>query len=143
MFFHHYRFVNNDVGFLYFNLAQTHQKALDEMKSWSPQSSKGKNIKFIIYFVLNYSQSFPGKMSFVCNFIYFIFHLTPCNKYPEKKKKCLSSPSAEQISLSIAFLLRKGLIIMFQSDAAHCEICFPAISLKKCIPQENFCLAYS
>lgn len=61
-----------------------------------------------------------------------------------RKKKSLGSPSAEQISLSIAFLLRKRLIIMFQSDAAHCEICSPAISKKKkCIPQENFCLAYS
>lgn len=78
---------------------------------------------------MNYSQNFPGKMSFVCNCVYFIFHLTPCHKYAGKKN--LGSPSAEQISLSIAFLLRKRLIIMFQSDAAHCEICSAAISKKK------------
>ena len=67
-------------------------------------------------------------MSFVCNFILFFISHHATNM---QEKKSLGSPSAEQISLSIAFLLRKRLIIMFQSDAAHCEICSPAISKKK------------
>lgn len=66
-------------------------------------------------------------MSVTLFILFFISH----HATNMQEKKSLGSPSAEQISLSIAFLLRKRLIIMFQSDAAHCEICSPAISKKK------------
>lgn len=65
------------------NLSKGHSlPCLDEVKSWCPLKLKRKKNKVsYIFFLLLHSQNFLWEMNFNCNFMYFIFHLTPCNKY--------------------------------------------------------------